>query len=152
MGLNGETSWILVSDHFSCMLVGDTRTSKATPLQWLTMFLETHSPKCHGKCVMMDQGGELCRNPKVQQLFKKHGYAVQPTGAGASNQNGPVKRNHRTIADHICCLLDGANLDVKFWPYAFHHMMQILNALVSHGQTKSPIKIATNGKENLQNF
>ena len=114
MGLNGETSWILMSDHFSRMLIGDTRISKATPLQWLATFPQTHSPKCDDKCVMMDQGGELHRNPKVKQLFKKHGHTVQPTGAGASNQNGPVERNHRTIANHIRCLLDGANLDKKF--------------------------------------
>ena len=31
-------------------------------------------------------------------------------------------------------------------------MTQILNALVSHGQTKLPIEIATNRKENLKNF
>lgn len=83
------------------MLVGDTRTSKATPLQWSAVFLETHSPRCHDKHVMMNQGGELYRNPKVHQLFKKHGYTVQPTGASASNQNGPVERNHGTIANHI---------------------------------------------------
>ena len=114
MGLHGETSWILISDHFSCVFVGDTHTLKATPLQWSTMFLETHSPKCNNKHVMMDQGGELCKNPKVQQLFKQCGHTVQPTGAGASNQNGPVKQNHCTIANHICCLLNGANLDVEF--------------------------------------
>ena len=100
----------------------------------------------------MDQGGELHKNPKAQQLFKKHGCAVQPTGAGASNQNGPVKQNHCTVANHICCLLDGASLDIKFWSYTFHHIMQILNALVGHGQTKSSIEMTTNGKENLQNF
>ena len=32
VGINGETSWILVSDHFSRFLVGDTRLSKASPL------------------------------------------------------------------------------------------------------------------------
>ena len=92
---------------------------------------------------MMDQGGKLYKNPKIHALFKKYDYTIQPTGAAASNQNGPVERNHRTIANHIRCLLDGANLPIKFWPYAFHHMIRILNALVSHGQTKSTIKIST---------
>ena len=35
LGLNGETSWILVTDHFSQCLHGDTRISKAMPLAWL---------------------------------------------------------------------------------------------------------------------
>lgn len=152
VGLNGKTSWTQISDHFSRMLIGDTRTSKATPLKWLKMFLDTHSPKCNDKHVMMDQGGELYKNPKVKQSFKHYGHTVQPTGAGASNQIGPVERNHRTIANHAHCLLDGANLAMKFWPHAFHHMMRILNALVGHGQTKSPIEITTNTKANLQNF
>ena len=110
------------------MLIGNTQISKATPLVWLDNFLQTYSPECHDKYVMMDQGGELYKNPKIHALFQKYNYTIQPTGAGASNQNGPVERNHRTIANHIRCLLDGANLPVKFWPYAFHHMIRILNA------------------------
>ena len=35
LGLNGETSWIHVTDHFSLCLHGDTRISKAMPLAWL---------------------------------------------------------------------------------------------------------------------
>ena len=35
LGLNGETSWILVTDHFSQCLHGDTQISKAMPLGWL---------------------------------------------------------------------------------------------------------------------
>jgi len=35
IGLNGETSWILVTDHFSRMKHGNTRVSKASPINWL---------------------------------------------------------------------------------------------------------------------
>jgi len=35
IGLNGETSWILVTDHFSRMKHGDTRVSKASPINGL---------------------------------------------------------------------------------------------------------------------
>ena len=83
------------------MLIGDARTSKATPIKWLTKFLETCSPNCKDKHVMMDQGGELHRNPLVKKLFAHYGYTAQPTGAGASNQNGPVEQNHRTMANHM---------------------------------------------------
>ena len=101
VGLNRETSWILISDHFSCMLIGNTRISKGTPLVWLEKFLQAYLPKCNNKYVMMDQGGELHRNLKVHKLFKEHRCAVQPTGAGALNQNGPVKCIHQTITDHV---------------------------------------------------
>ena len=101
---------------------------------------------------MMDQGGELYQNPKVHQLFKEFGHTLQPTGAGASNQNGPAERNHQTVANHVRCLLDGANLQIKFWPHAFHHMIRILNGVVGSGQTKTPTEIAHKRKENLQNF
>ena len=93
VGINGEISWILISDHFSCMLIGGTRISKGTPLVWLDKFLQAYLPKCNDKYVMMDQGGELYKNPKVHKLFKKYHYTVQPIGALSLNQNGPVELN-----------------------------------------------------------
>ena len=59
----------------------------------------------------MDQGGELYKNPEVVNTFKVFGYEIRPTGADASNQNGPVERGHRTVANAIRALLTGANLD-----------------------------------------
>jgi len=69
IGLNRETSWILVTDHFSRMKHGNTRVSKASPIDWLRDFLEKHAPACSGKYVFMDQGGELYNNPEVCKLF-----------------------------------------------------------------------------------
>ena len=77
----------------------------------------------------MDQGGELFGNPDVRNLFERHGYAIRPTGADASHQNGPVERSHRYVGDAVRAFLSGANLDVKFWPYAFYHHLCISNAL-----------------------
>jgi len=48
---------------------GDTRVSKALPINWLRNFLEKHAPACSGKYVFMDQGGELYNNPEVRKLF-----------------------------------------------------------------------------------
>jgi len=48
---------------------GDTRVSKALPINWLRDFLEKHAPACSGKYVFMDQGGELYNNPEVRKLF-----------------------------------------------------------------------------------
>ena len=38
-------------------------------------------------------------------------------------------------------MLHGANLDVKFWLYAFHHYLQIKNSLPSKDQSKSLIML-----------
>jgi len=84
IGLNGETSWILVTNHFSRMKHGNTRVSKASPVNWLKDFLEKCAPACSGKYVFMDQGGELYNNPEVRKLFTRFGYDIRPTGADAS--------------------------------------------------------------------
>ena len=80
---------------------GEARISKGAPLAWLRHFLETRSPDCKDKDVCMDQGGELHKNPEVHELFTEFYYDVKPTGAGASNQNGPVERGHLTVANAI---------------------------------------------------
>ena len=51
----------------------------------------------------------------MQNLFQEFGYESRPTGADSSNQNGPVERAHRTVANSIRAMLHGANLDIKFW-------------------------------------
>ena len=38
-GINGKTSWILISDAQTKMLHGDTRMSKASPIKYLESFL-----------------------------------------------------------------------------------------------------------------
>jgi len=101
IGLNGETSWILVTNHFSRMKHGNTRVSEASPINWLRNFLEKHAPACSGKYVFMDQGGELHNKPEVRKLFTQFGYEIRPTGAAVSNQNAPVERGQLVVANTI---------------------------------------------------
>lgn len=152
VGFNGETCWILVTDHFSRMKHGDTRISKASPLNWLEHFLKRYAPTCTGKYVFLDQGGELYANPAVRALFSRFDYDIRPTGADASNQNGPVERGHLTVANAIRAMLTGANMDVRFWPYAFHHWLRIDNSIPSRDQTQAPLKIAVNQTDNFSDF
>lgn len=70
VGLNGETCWILITDHFSRKKIGSTRVSKAAPLSFLRQFLCKHAPKDRSdNYVYLDQGGELYANPTVRALF-----------------------------------------------------------------------------------
>ena len=151
-GINGETAWILVTDHFTGMKHGDTRISKAAPILWLKHFLAQYNPLCGNKYVYMDQGGELFNNPEVKNLFQKSGYTIKPTGADASHQNGPVKRGHQTIADMMRALLTGANLDIKFWPYAFYHSLRLCNAMPERSQALCPLELTTKQRENFHNL
>lgn len=152
VGFNGETCWILVSDHFSRMLHGDTRISKASPVTWLREFLKKYAPQCEDKYVVLDQGGELYANPIVRELFEEFGYEIRPTGADSSNENGPVERAHLTMANGIRAMLTGANLDVRFWPYAFHHYLRIQNATPSRDQAESPIRISQHRQEDFSDL
>jgi hypothetical protein len=153
VGLNGETSWILVSDHFSRYMIGDTRLLKASPIYWLQNQLSKHSdPFCKDKYVYLDQGGELYRNPIVRSIFERYGYDVRPTGSDSSHQNGPVERAHLTIANGIRSMLVGAKMDVPFWPYAFHHYLRIKNAIPSRDQQMSPLEMATGIKDDFSKF
>ena len=74
------------------------------------------------------------------------------TGTDLSNQNGPIERADRPVGDHIRALLEGATLDIKFWPYAFFHHLCITDELAPAKQGSSRIFQATGKKENFANF
>jgi hypothetical protein len=145
-GLNGETCYILLADHATSTLAGTPRISKGAPLNWLDNWLKQHAPNIPGQYVYLDQGGELYNNQKVRALFQRHGYAIRPTGADSSHQNGPVERAHQTIGNALRTMLIGANLDARFWPYAFHAYLRIKNALPFKDQSSSPDLLRTNVK------
>jgi len=131
-GIHGETSWLLIKDLFSRFVAGSTHCSKAVPIQELRNFLHTYCPgKGVGRYVYVDQGSELYQSPKVRKLFKHHGFEVRPTGADSSHQNGPVERQHRTVAGGMRAMFLGASLNVTFWPNAFKHYVRIRNSLPS---------------------
>ena len=79
-GVNGKTCWQMIQDKFDKMVHCDAWISKAPPVQFTDDFLTTHAPvEATQKCVMPDQGGELCRSPQMSKVFKKHGCKVLPT-------------------------------------------------------------------------
>ena len=54
-------------------------------------------------------------------------------GYDALFQNGPVEQAHCYISDDICALLFEENLNIKFWPFAFHHYLCLKNSLPKKG-------------------
>ena len=55
------------------MLHGDCRLTKASPLKYLSSFLNEYSPNCPDKWVVLDQGGKLYQDRAVCELFKEFG-------------------------------------------------------------------------------
>ena len=78
-GIDGETAWMLVTDHFTGVMHGDTRISKAAPMLWLKHFLAQHNPPCKDECVHMDQGGELFRmkSPVIGRSCHHHHHVAR---------------------------------------------------------------------------
>jgi Reverse transcriptase (RNA-dependent DNA polymerase) len=152
LGLNGETCYIHLVDHFSGMVFGKPFQTKAPPLQWLNQWLARYSPDVPNKTVRFDQGGELGRCKAVIELFQNYGYAIELTGADASHQNGCVERSHKTIGNMIRTLLNGANLPRKFWPYAYQHSLFLLNRIIHDGKDDPPLTICSQKKISLQSL
>ncbi|KAI2502903.1 hypothetical protein MHU86_11572 [Fragilaria crotonensis] len=59
VGHNGETCYVLITDHFSGRLIGRAFATKAPPVDWLNQWLANNAPTCAGKYVRMDGGGNL---------------------------------------------------------------------------------------------
>jgi len=150
-GINGETSYCLITNHKSAWLYGECSSSKAPPLGFMNWWLLQHG--CSGNVpdeyVRMDLGSELSRARGVNNCFEKAGYKIKPTTANSSHQNGPGKRPHETIADGIQAMLGGANLLPMFWPYAFHHFIRLYNVTIHCGFNACPFEICTGQKPNL---
>ena len=79
--------------------------------------------------MFMDQGGELYKCKAIRDLFKKDfKYTIHVTGAEAHHKNGLVEWSNYTVDNAIRALLIGAELPIKFWPFAFYYFLRIKNA------------------------
>ena len=127
-GINGKTVWILITDNFTGMNNVDASISKVSSITCLRNLLKHYSPTCNDKYIHLDQRGELFNNPYVNNLLKWFCYTLNPTGSDTSNQNGPVKWSHIKLAKSLWGMLNGANLDIKFWKYVLCHAIQLYNS------------------------
>jgi len=133
------------------MLFGEPFWSKAPPLDFLNCWLLRHGlpSSVLGKYVRMDQGGELGRCPAVVSLFEQAGYSIELTAPDALHQNGPGERPHRTIGDAIRTMLAGANLEPRFWPFAFRHYLHLYNVIPHSQRSQSPYTCCTGKQPDL---
>jgi hypothetical protein len=143
VSLNGENQYCMITDHATGALYVRCFSHKCPPTQFLNQWLARYGldQSVTGKHVRLDQGGKLGQCQAILDLFEHAGYTVELTGTDASSQNGPGERPHQTISNALMTMLDGANLPIKFWPYALHHYIRLYNA-VPHGvREKSPFEL-----------
>ena len=90
-------------------------------LPWLNRLLNKKSPSIPGKYITMDLGGELGKNKEVQDLFDNHSYKIRLNSPDSSHKNALIEQTHQKIADAMRSMLEGANLNLKYWPYDLYH-------------------------------
>ena len=152
IGLNGETCYCLITDHYSGTLYGECFCNKAPPSDFLNHWLVLHGLPADvpDKYVCLDQGGDLGHHEEVVNLFQNAGYFVEPTASSSSHQNGPGGEcPHQTIGDTLHAMLGGAELPPKFWLYAFHHWLHLYNVTVHCDQQASPFELCTGTQPDL---
>jgi hypothetical protein len=71
VGLNGETCYVLLTDHFSSRIFGCAFATKAPPVDWVNSWIASNSPQCPDKYVRMDGGGELGKLPRHPSYLRK---------------------------------------------------------------------------------
>ena len=149
-GLNGEQAFLIFANHYSDILYGMAAGSKAPPLAWMNRLLTVLTPgnEC-GMYVTMDLGGEMLRNSDVRLMFENKKYAIRPTAPGESHQNAPAEIPIQTIGNAMRAMLQGSNLSMKYWPYAFHHFLRIRNLTPRSGEKMSPLEKVTGRKQDL---
>jgi hypothetical protein len=152
LGLNGETAYLLLANHKTEKLFGIATVGKAPPLSWMNRWLTQYQPSqvpFHYAC--MDGGDELANNGDVQKLLAQHGYILRPTAPASYFQNDPGKRPHQDIGAGLQVMLRGANLENKFWPFAFNYSLQISNVL-PHGDRGVPFERFTGQRASIKKY
>ena len=98
-----------------------------SPIAWIRYFLNHYLPAFNDKYIHLDQGGEVFNNLDIKNLLQSCGYTLHHIVSYTSSPNGPVEQAHRTLARSFRAMIPGANLGIKFWPYAFYRAIRLSN-------------------------
>lgn len=78
------------------------------------------------KILRSDNGGEYC-NQKFCEYLKIEGIIHQTSVAYCSQQNGVAERLNRILFEKVRCMLQGANLDKRYWGEAIMTAIYLKN-------------------------
>ena len=93
--------------------------------------------------IRTDNGGEIAGSHAVQDICAKHGYNLESTAPGSSNQNGLAERPNRTLKERVRCLLYTANLGAAFWADALLHAVWLYNRTYHSWLGRTPFEAYT---------
>jgi hypothetical protein len=132
-GINGETAYLLLVDHFSDRLWDIDTDRKVPPIPWINRWISQYRPACvPDHYAVMYCGGELANNGEVLQLLEYHTYTPRPMAPDLSHQNGPVEKPHQYIGATLRSMLKGPGLLDNLWNYTFYHVM-FFDQFLPHG-------------------
>jgi hypothetical protein len=75
--INGETCYVLLTDHYNGHLFGRAFAMKAPADDWLNNWLANNAPQYPNKYVRMNGGGELGKCREIHRTFPNFGYSVE---------------------------------------------------------------------------
>ena len=128
--IDGMNSYLLIIDRKTRRLWVFLTKSKTPPLTIVKDFLEQNGSRtATHRIIRTDQGGELWKSEAFQQLARECKYVLEPTGAGAPQQNGLAERPNQTLGNMMRCLLSTANLPPEYWSWALIHAVYLKNRL-----------------------
>jgi hypothetical protein len=78
---------------------------------------------------------EIHRFPRSHRDSK---FLLEPTGAGAPQQNGMAERPNQTLGNMTRCLLCTANPPPEYWSWALIHAVYLKNRLPHHATGCTP--------------
>ncbi|KAI2495082.1 hypothetical protein MHU86_19437 [Fragilaria crotonensis] len=134
VGLNGETCYVLLTDHYSGRLFGRAFATKAPPIEWINSWLASNAPAPTNMSAWTEAANwaNVARSTELSRTLDTRWNSQDQT----PHQNGPGERPHQTIGDALRTMLSGADLRPNFWPYAFYHYIRLYN-FVPHGDRPS---------------
>ena len=96
--------------------------------------------------IRTDNGGELAKSQGIQETIFNHGYNLETTAPGTSNQNGLAERTNKTLKERVRCLLYTASLGAEFWADALLHAVWLYNRTYHRWLGRTPFEAYTGRK------
>ncbi|MBW0541448.1 hypothetical protein O181_081163 [Austropuccinia psidii MF-1] len=141
---------LTIQDCFSRLTVAipllDKTEAKVELQQWILQFMNTTGYKV--KIVRTDNGSEF-KNMIFNDFLKQQGILHEYSMPYEHHQNGKIERTNQTISEMARTSLNGANLPITLWPWAYRHAVWIFNRTLHADSTKTPYEIVAKRKPSL---
>jgi transposase InsO family protein len=125
-GIDGSRYYLIFVDHYTKYIWFYPMTTKfgvSNIFPQFKKFVETRFQKPI-KTLYSDNGGEFIA---LKSYFLRHGIIHYTTAPYTPQQNSVSERRHRHIVETGLTLLQDANLDFSYWPYAFQTSSYLIN-------------------------